>query len=235
MGLLDLFRKKPKSIEPNVSVRVMVRGKSGEMIDADSDEAKREWDEWQRGERERKRAYDAEQAANRSFLEGAGVDVSAFSPERVLADARDVVSSACPPMGVYCGRLQAAEPDIVFSAPTKTGKVPKNVVVVHIATETMVETPGSTHKFKEVDNIIIHLRYLADGSVNMADIYGWHEKIGQGVLIRRIDGELRIVEIRRTSPEGIGTWETLFKDQKPVDNGTAVARLEDSVAVIFSH
>lgn len=237
MGLLDFFKKKPKAQEPKVSIKVIYRDADGNEIDTDSEEFRREQEEWERLERERKRAQEEEQAANRRFLSEAGVDVDSFTPERVISDAIALIDSVCPPMQAYRCDLRKSKPDIVFSSPTKTGKVPKNVVVAHMFHDEVIERPSSIEGFPHReygDNLIAHLHYLADGSINMADIYGWHAHFGQGVIIRRFGDDHRIVEVKRATPKSEGVWTSLYKNPKPDSNDIGLEQLEKSVRHIFA-
>ena len=237
MGLLNLFKKKPKNDGPKVTVKVIYRDAVGNEIDTDSEEYKRQKAEWEREERERKRIYEQEQASNRAFLSESGVDVESFTTERVVSDAIALISDVCFPMQMYHCDLRKSDPDIVFSSPTKTGKVPKNVAVVHMNNDEVIEKPSSIEGFPHLehgDSLIVHLHYLANGTINMADIYGWHEHYGQGVIIRRFGDEHRIVEVKRTAPNGEGVWTSQYKNPKPESNDTGLEQLEKSVRYIFT-
>lgn len=237
MGLFNFFKKKPKEQKPEASVRVILRDADGNEIDTDSEEYKREREEWERLERERKISQEKQQTANRQFLSEAGVDIDSFIPERVISDAIALIGSVCPPMQTYHCDLHKSEPNIVFSSPTKTGKVPKNVVVAHMSHDEVIERPSGIEGFPHLeygDSLIVHLHYLSDGSVNMADIYGWHAHFGQGVIIRRFGDEHRIVEVKRVAPKSDGVWTSLYKNPKPDSNDIGLEQLEKSVRHIFS-
>lgn len=235
MGLLDFF-KKPKTQEPKVSIKVIYRDADGNEIDTDSEEFRREQEELERLERERKQKQDQQQAENRLFLSEAGVNIESFTPERVISDAIALIGSVCPPMQAYHCDLRKSEPNIVFSSPTKTGKVPKNVVVAHMSHDEVIERPSGIEGFPHLehgDSLIVHLHYLSDGSINMADIYGWHAHFGQGVIIRRFGDEHRIVEVKRAAPKSEGVWTSLYKNPKPDSNDIGLEQLEKSVRHIF--
>ena len=237
MGLLDFFRKKPKAQESNLSIKVIYRDADGNEVDTDSEEFRREQEEWKRLEREREQEQERQQAENRRFLSEAGVDIESFTPERVISDAIALIGSVCPPMQAYHCDLRKSEPSIVFSSPTKTGKVPKNVVVAHMFHDEMVESPSGIEgisNWEYGDSLIAHLHYLADGSINMADVYGWHARLGQGVIIRRFGDEHRIVEVKRASPKSDGAWTSLYKNPKPDSNDVGLEQLEKSVRRILS-
>lgn len=237
MGLFNFFKKKPKEQKPEASVRVILRDADGNEIDTDSEEYKREREEWERLERERKISQEKQQTANRQFLSEAGVDIDSFIPERVISDAIALIGSVCPPMQTYHCDLRKSEPNIVFSSPTKTGKVPKNVVVAHMSHDEVIERPSGIEGFPHLeygDSLIVHLHYLSDGSVNMADIYGWHAHFGQGVIIRRFGDEHRVVEVKRVAPKSDGVWTSLYKNPKPDSNDIGLEQLEKSVRHIFS-
>ena len=77
-------------------------------------------------------------------------------------------------------------------------------------------------------------KYFRDGSINMADIYGWHAHFGQGVIIRRFGDDHRIVEVKRAAPKSEGVWTSLYKNPKPDSNDIGLEQLEKSVRHIFA-
>ena len=240
--MFDFLGKKPKGKDLKVTVKMTLRGADSTVVDIGSAEFRRSQEEWELLERERKRAQEKKQAENRSFLSEAGVDVAAYTPGQVISDAITLIDSKCPSMQTYNCDLHQSEPDIVFSSLTKTGRVPKNVVVAHIFTNEMrvgpldiEESPHFGNVFGLIDdNLIVHLHYLADGTINMAEVFGWHAQNGQGVIIRRFGDEHRIVEVKISEPKGEKLWTSLYKNPKPVSNDIGLMQLDKSVRHIFA-
>lgn len=224
MGFLDIFKKKPRKQNVNVSAGFILRDSDGNEMDLDSEKAKIDYEKLQREAREREEAYKKEQSENVTFLRNSGVDVDLFTCDKAISDALAVINAVCPPMRRFDVGLTKAEPNIVFSAPTKTGKVPKNVVEAYV----------SHIRGERGDNLGVQLHYLSDGTINMVNIYGWYKHYGQGVKIRRFGDEYRIVEVKRMDPDGSGEWSIQYKNQKPETNNEAIEELAKSVKYVFS-
>lgn len=229
MGLLDIFKRKDKKKSPNISFEIKMTDANGNEIDADSEEYLRE-----REERERRRAEDearrAElQEANRQFLLDSGVDVNLFTPMKVIGDALSTIEQLCPTMGMFDHGLKDEEPLITYSSPTKTGKVPKNVVTAHLAHEVVEERyigVGDLTVPEYGDSLQVSLSYLANGDLNKVDIVGWHEHHGISVSIRAAKGIPSITYAGLLDQAADRGWRSLcpFVDATSEDFAIAIAK-----------
>lgn len=234
MGLFGLFGKKKKSHKagkPKVSVQVMVRGADGRMVDADSPEFRRQQEEEKRRRLEEERERTARQESNRRFLAENGVDVDGFLPEMVVVDALMVVERVCPPMSRFDHGLRGEEPRITFSSPTRTGKVPKNVVEAYVSHEVVREVPSGVPGITRPefgDRLSVSLSYIAPGVINKADLVGSHGGTLVSVSVRSRDGELMITggQVTRLSD---GSVQSLYPGEVPSDHDEAVAGLASEV------
>lgn len=235
MGLFDMFKRKPKKQAPKVSIKMTYRTPDGRDIDVDSDEFRAIQAEAARRREEEAREREERQRRNRSFLEENGVDVGSFTPEKIIADAFQVIDGVCPPMTRFDHGMRYETPNITFSPPTKTGKMPKNVVTAHLSHEDVhevpTEFPGITRpEYGDMINITLH--YLASGLVNKADVNASHAGRFISVSIRNASGGLRITGGQVTIME-TGEVYALFPGEVPEERDEAVEVLEKEVSSAF--
>lgn len=189
-------------------------GDAGDAVDGD--DGGEEGDDWAlraREEAERRREM---QARNREFLESNGVDVGMFTAEKVVADALRAIGEACPCMLRFDHGMADDEPTICFSSPTRTGRLPKNVVearVGHDVVETEVDELGCEWP-RYGDSVGARISYLADGSINKLDVHGRHERGAVNASVRRRGDGLVLTSVGTVDPE-TGMWQSLCPDAEP--------------------
>lgn len=152
------------------------------------------------------------QEANREFLKGAGVNIDMFTPNKVVTDAMVIIGGLCAPMSKFDHGLRHEEPIITFASPTKTGKVPKNVVEASLFHEVVRMVPSGIEGFpvpEYGDSIRISISYLASGEINKADIHGSHEGHMVSVGVRNVGGAPSIASAGVTDTASFGTWQSL--------------------------
>lgn len=123
-------------------------------------------------------------------LAGLGIDVSQFTVSKVSDDAAWVIGSFLPEIGVD---LLSAKIDLDFSNPTKSGKAPKNVAVATFTAKPKKGAPLS-------GSVRIDIKYLKDGSMNMADV----EFERKGITL--------ILAIRKAASDYVVTWVCMETD-----------------------
>lgn len=235
MGLLDFFKKKPKKVDPEVSLKMTYRTPDGREVDADSVEFRSIQEDAARRREEELRQREERQERNKEFLLSNGVDVDSFSPEKVITDAYAIIDGVCPPMARFDHGMRYEEPVITFSSPTKTGKMPKNVVTAHLGYEDILEVPT---EFPGItlpeygDAIRITLSYLASGLVNKADVSASHDGTFISINVRNASGALRITGGQVTIMDTDEVY-ALFPGEVPEDPNEAVSVLESEVALAF--
>ena len=235
MGLLDFFKRKPKDPSPRVTLKMTYRTPDGREIDVDSDEYREiQEEEARRREEERRRAAEL-QESYKEFLAGAGVDVESFYPERVIGDVLSVIRTVCPPMSRFDHGIAHSEPVISFSSPTRTGKVPKNVVSAHLSKEVFHEEPTSVPGItipRYGDRLSITTSYLLDGRINKVDMVGTHGATSISLSIRNVKNALRITGGQVTSLDGYDV-RALYPSAVPDDPDESVSLLWDEVDRLF--
>ena len=87
---------------------------------------------WKQRSEEETAARREFQRKNRTFMEENGVDIGMFNEEKVMTDALRTIESMCPCMLRFDHGVSREEPEISFCSPTRTGKLPKNVVEVRV-------------------------------------------------------------------------------------------------------
>lgn len=181
-------------------------GDAGDAEDGD-------WARRAREEAERRREM---QARNREFLGSNGVDVGMFTAEKVVADALGAIGEACPCMLRFDHGMADDEPTICFSSPTRTGRLPKNVVearVGHDVVETEVDERGYEWP-RYGDSVGARISYLADGSINKLDVRGHHERGAVSASVRRRGDGLVLTSVGTVDPE-TGMWQSLCPGPDP--------------------
>lgn len=155
------------------------------------------------------------QCKNRAFMEENGVDVEMFTGEKVVADALRTIESVCPCMLRFDRGMSEEEPGISFCSPTKTGKMPKNVVEARIYHQD-VKLLMDSHGFelpKYGDSINVMISYLADGRINKVDIHGSHNGSSVSVSIRRRSDDLIMTSAGIVGETG--AWQSLCPGADP--------------------
>lgn len=148
-------------------------------------------------EQERKAREDRHESEQKEFHKGqllraraladAGVDLEQFSEQAALNDARLLLGRFAPEYRKLRVELGGAKVNIIAQNLTKAGKVPKNVI------EAQIDANGGMAGIG--DCIIGYLKYMADGSINMADFHLWHEWVKHSVYIRTGKQEPHIASI----------------------------------------
>lgn len=155
------------------------------------------------------------QRKNRAYMEENGIDVEMFTEEKVAADALRTIESVCPCMLRFDRGMSEEEPSISFCSPTKTGKMPKNVVEARIYHQD-VKLLMDSHGFELPeygDSINVMISYLADGRINKVDIHGFHNGRSVSVSIRRRSDDL-VMTSAGTIGE-TGAWQSLCSGADP--------------------
>ena len=159
------------------------------------------------------------QRKNRAYMEENGIGVEMFTEEKVAADALRTIESVCPCMLRFDRGMSEEEPSISFCSPTKTGKMPKNVVEARIYHQD-VKLLMDSHGFELPeygDSINVMISYLADGRINKVDIHGFHNGRSVSVSIRRRSGDL-VMTSAGTIGE-TGAWQSLCSGADPSAGG----------------
>ena len=171
-------------------------------------------------ERGRRAEEDAAQRAalqdqNRAFLEANGIDVEMFDAEKVLTDVIRTIETTCPCMLRFDRGLSREMPTITFSSPTKTGKLPKNIVEARVSHEVvrMVKDSFGYEWPRYGDRIGATISYLSDGRINKLDVFGNHRGKTVDVSIRRQGDALLITSAGTHNANG--TWQSLCPNADP--------------------
>lgn len=155
------------------------------------------------------------QRKNRAYMEENGIDVEMFTEEKVAADALRTIESVCPCMLRFDRGMSEEEPSISFCSPTKTGKMPKNVVEARIYHQD-VKLLMDSHGFElpeYSDSINVMISYLADGRINKVDIHGFHNGSSVSVSIRRRSDGLVMTSAGIVGETGV--WQSLCPGADP--------------------
>lgn len=155
------------------------------------------------------------QRKNRAYMEENGIDVEMFTEEKVTADALRTIESVCPCMLRFDRGMSEEEPSISFCSPTKTGKMPKNVVEARIYHQD-VKLLMDSHGFElpeHGDSINVMISYLADGRINKVDIHGFHNGRSVSVSIRRRSDDLVMTSAGTVGETG--AWQSLCPGADP--------------------
>lgn len=174
-----------------------------------------ESDDWERRTEEETAARLELQRKNRAYMEENGVDTGMFNEEKVIADALRTIESMCPCMLKFDRGMSREEPRISFCSPTKTGKLPKNVVEAHIYHQD-VKTVRDSHGFEWQqygDSISVKISYLSDGRINKFDVHGLHESRSVNVSIRRRGDDLVMTSAGTVGETG--AWQSLCPGADP--------------------
>ena len=178
-------------------------------VDSIFDQAASESESWERHGDDETAARLELQCKNRAYMEENGIDVEMFTREKVMTDALRAIESVCPCMLRFDQGMSCEEPSISFCSPTKTGKMPKNVVEVRICHQDVkvlkdsygIELP------QYGDSINVLISYLADGRINKLDIHGFHNGNSVSVSIRRRGDDLAMTSAGTVGETG--TWQSL--------------------------
>lgn len=166
--------------------------------------------------RERERLAEEGKVERKRRMADQGVDVSLFTDDMVRKDALTILNSFSPSWGVLRVSVDDAEYSGDFQNLTKTGKVPKNVFNGRYGIDGAPSVPNGVH-----DMVSVSLRYLQDGSVNMADVHLWHNALNLTYTVRIIDGEYRVTSIT-TTDLATGINDTRYLDNAPTERQTAM-------------
>ncbi|WP_072372845.1 hypothetical protein [Thermophilibacter mediterraneus] len=142
----------------------------------------------------------------REKLAGLGVDVRQFTTAKVSDDAAWVIEEFLSGVGVD---LLSAHIDLDFSNPTKSGKAPKNVAIAQFSASPKKGAPLS-------GKVTIDIKYLKDGSMNMADI----EFERKGITL--------IIAIRKSADGYAPTWVCMETDDMRGDLFSSQTRNVDA-------
>lgn len=152
----------------------------------------------------------AQQSSKRLKLMEAGVDLSFMTETRAKSDAARLSRELFPVVKHLHASFSSSDCRIQYEGLTKSGKVPKSVAKASMIAD------GDKN-----DTIIAHLKYLPDGSVNMADFHLWHDSVRHGIKIRRVGREMRITEVVRVDMKR-GTETKKYSDSRPTSNEKAM-------------
>ena len=178
-------------------------------------------DDWKRCSEETAARLEL-QRKNRAYMKENGVDTDMFNEEKVMADALRTIDSICPCMLKFDSGINTEEPQISFCSPTRTGKLPKNVVEARIFHQD-VKAVSDSHGFEWQqygDSVSVKISYLSDGRINKLDIHGLHESRSVSVSIRRRGDDLVMTSAGAVGETG--AWQSLC----PGDDPTAGDLLE---------
>lgn len=174
------------------------------------------------------------QAINKCSLEQAGVNVTLFTKEKAVIDAKQLVSEFSPIAENLKTSFDEATVYVMYEPLSPTGKVPKNVVAAMIdSPENRKVVSDFGYEYSETgDNIICHIKYLRDGCINMMDYNLWHDHIRHGISVRNISGRLYITKVVRSDLKSVDE-KVLFSVKKPVDNEEAKRVIDASMRALL--
>lgn len=171
--------------------------------------------DWELRKEEETRRAEELQLQNRELLKVHDVDVDMFTAEKVVTDVLWTIETMCPCMLKFDHGLANDGPMIFFSSPTKTGRVPKNVVEARISHE-VVRMVGDSLGYEWPqygDRIGAIISYLSDGRINKLDVYGNHNGNIVDVAIRRQGDVLLITSAGARDANGM--WQSLCPSADP--------------------
>lgn len=201
-------------------------------VDSIFDQDASESDSWERRRDEEAAARLELQYKNRAYMEENGIDVEMFSEEKVMTDAVRTIESVCPCMLRFDQGMSSEEPSISFCSPTKTGKMPKNVVEARIYHQDvkMLKDSRGIEWPQYGDSINVMISYLADGRINKFDIHGLHNGSSISVSIRRRGDDLVMTSAGIVGETG--AWQSLCPGADP-SAGDLLKALTDEVDRIY--
>lgn len=148
-----------------------------------TEEEKAEMEEQKRLTREGERIRKEKMAAM-------GIAVDELTQIKVLTDTASILDSFVPGYRRLHMDFHKGDVFIDFCNLTRTGKIPKNVANAQYMCNTLPEENPR-------ESLIVNLKYMADMSINMADVYVWRSDIGMGVYVRKVNGIHRITCVTR--------------------------------------
>lgn len=174
-------------------------------------------------QKERERLAEEGRKIRRARIAEQDVAVDLFTDAKTEVDAIEFLDRFSPQWRVL--RIGNGEKRINgdFQNLTKTGKLPKNVYVAHFGIDELPSTSNAP-----IDMVIVHLKYLKDGSVNMFDAHLWRNYVRHGYSVRMVEGEYRITSITSTDMNR-ELETTLYLDAAPSDAETAIALLDSAL------
>ena len=172
MGFFSsLFGRKSKATEPPLATVTV------SYVQSEED------DEWERELEEQRRQREEGNRIKRQKLEDLGVEVEMFTDYAVGTDANYFLRRFLP---FYRQPEPATETVAVeFENLTSTGKVPKNVAVGTYRLERRGE-------YGTDEAMNVRIKYLANATPNMADIYIFKKRKSFNISIRNRGGDFRI-------------------------------------------
>lgn len=170
--------------------------------------------------KERQRLVEEGRAIRRQRIAEAGVDVEMFTEDKIRGDSLSFLNAFMPSWRLLNLDESNGQDGKDFPNLTKTGNLPKNVCDAGFS---ITEEPQKTREPN--DHLSVRIKYLKDGSVNMADIFIGCQSLGYTCMIRRVEEEFRITSIVR---KDFTRWvdDTIYHDLHPQDQSTGIEILE---------
>lgn len=139
-----------------------------------------------------------------------GVDESLFTENSAFQDALYLLNEFAPQYDLIDIDVTNGKVNIDYQNLTKTRKLPKNVVIEHI----------DSYGKNQDDNVILHIKKLKDGAINMADIHLWHNHLRHSVYVRTKDNKLQITcvifsDARKNYEETLFAQEDILYGKDP--------------------
>lgn len=152
-------------------------------------------------------------------LADAGVDLHQFSEEKAKEDAHKYFIEIAPNWSSELGNyLYIATCTLNPENLTKSGKIPKNVVVAHVDGVSPLTNDG----------VIACIKYMADGNINMIDFHIWKTHVKNSVSMRLHDEQLKITSIDYYDMKR-DFRKLLYSEKNPPDNTEAMKILDISL------
>ncbi len=154
-------------------------------------------------------------------LSDAGVDLEQFSESDVIDHSIEFLDEFIPlwrKLSITPNNYQSSLDPLNL---TKSGKIPKNVV----------EGRFSADGYPIRDSAICQIKYMADGTVNMADLIVWHDGKQVKVSVRTVGDEHRITSVEFYDL-GRDFRKLIYSDRNPKDlqmGESAVERVFEAV------
>lgn len=152
-------------------------------------------------------------------LKRLGVDLEQFTEKRAISDLNGFLDGFAPGWHLLSLDLSRACVRLDPKNLTQAGNVPKNVLEAHLDVSSF---PASE------DAVYAHIKYLADGKVNMADIHVWHKRVRHSIYIRTVEGAFQITSVETHDLER-DYRKLLFAEKKPVGSEEAKRIFADAL------
>lgn len=145
--------------------------------------------DWEAKREEQIRLQNEGKAMRRIAIMGQGVNIDQFTDAKTLDDALVALDTFVPKWSDLNVSSDLAIISGDFQNLTKTGKVPKNVYIGRVFME------EQAYYVDAIDSVSVEIKYMADGSINMANVGLNHNAKHLSFALRNKDGSWEITSI----------------------------------------